>query len=182
VSTSFGLLRDRLSWPVLGVLALVGLGLLLASEREARARLDEELAALTGRIGDLRSRLQAEGSEAQLALAEEDVWAPVGEETPERRLQAFALEGLELFGQTLLRYEQVALPHETHTPTIALQLEFTGPLDGVVGVLRRLEEARPRLAVERLTVRGLSDYEQVEGQTMVACQLLVWGFARATLD
>lgn len=179
---SLAALRERLSWPALGGLVLLGLLALLLSQAGARTALEAELASLLGRAASLQERLEAAEVGEELAFAGEDVWAAQGGQAPEQRLQAFAIDALDRAGQTLLRYEQVTVPHATSAPTVALQLEFQGPLRGLVAVLQGVEASRPRLAVERLAVRAMGEYDQVEGETVVASQVVVWGFSGGTLD
>lgn len=114
--------------------------------------------------------------ETVVELAETDLWLGNSTSDPTGEMQAYVLDALSGFDLEMRRFQQLPPRNEDGAQRISLRIEAAGALEDVLSFIRMGEVASPPFVVSNLTVRALSERDQIDGTTQVSAQLTLWGY------
>lgn len=160
----------------LAIATSLGILWLAQSYRTEQQAVRAALASGTALNTRLELALQAAGTPPVVILPQDLLWQAEGDRTALQKLQSYLLEEFRGNGLQVRQYQQVTAP-EAGTDAIAMRLEFSGTLEGLVAVLQETGLSRPAVAISSLQIRPLASREQTNGATAIVGQIVVWGLA-----
>lgn len=144
--------------------------------REEHGRILETHATLATRLRELRA------APSDGALPASLLWSE-----PSRAEAEFALQGLTLDlaaheGLVPSSYGPAAAPPDVEIPAAAFQFEALGSWSRVLGFLKAMREAEPRLSISELSIRTAPPTSVNPPEAQVAIRVVFWGFAPGTAE
>lgn len=171
----------RSSWPKLALIALAAITLLLGERLRENLRTASQISELITQTEDSASALERRIAQSNTTAGAPQIdptliWKSTKDTADAERLfQTVQLERIQHSGLTLSRYNQLQPPSEIGPGGTAMQVEFAGPLSGLVMVLEAQRTSFPPTAVSYLRVQSLSESEQLDGKTIIFAQMNIWG-------
>lgn len=164
------------------VLIFVAVYWMLTSLQSEIREMSDEVTVQARQISRISERLASVALVPEAGVDPSLVWGSAEGATAEQSMQSWLLEMTRENGQTVRQYQQGAQPLVGSKTSVEFRLEFTGALRGLASLVEEIERHRPALAISSLQIRPLPQRDQVEGSTLVATQLSVWGVTDALVE
>lgn len=145
--------------------------------------LSKALANQTRLLDSLQTRLEtADTGFVSRQVDPNQIWHAGSMEELLSAVQGTLFSSLQDHSLELERYRQLAVLETQLLVKIPVEIEMKGDLVDVITFLTDAHTASPPFAVDLLSIRPLSEREQLGGTTQVLTQLLLWTYADKDVD
>lgn len=170
----------RRSFCFMLVFLLIGQIAWLLNSIQSLSADQDKLTSLNKKNAELIEKIER-SEQAPIPIVSPDLFWPEGQ-SGKRELQRVTLEILQANAQQVRNYRQLQ-PATSDTGTIILMgLEFSGPLSGLLNFLDQTAAHKPPIAIQNLQVQVQTNFNQVEGETMLTTHMTVWGYIGKSND
>lgn len=137
-----------------------------------------QLGTLQTQLTELAARrINMNDIDGGVRIAATELWSRAESADPVSRLQDRALSIVRELGLEMRRFQQLPPRSEGELTRISVRLELSGAYVDILHLIRAGEMSTPPFTVSDLTLRTLSERDQIDGTTQVSAQVILWGYA-----